>query len=370
MAHPPSPGDVRIGVVGCGRAAASLHVPALARVPGTAIVALADCDPARLRELASRCEGAAAYANYQDLLHDDRVTLVAVCVPAALHAEVATAALRARKHAFIEKPLALTLDDCDRLAGQAIKAESSGIRSAVGFNLRSHRLLRQAKAVIRSGALGEIELLRTLWTADWTGAVRPEWHAVRTQGGGALLEIGTHQADLWRWLLDTEVESVHAVSRSTDFDDQTATFQARLTSGALVSASVSQRTVSRNTVEVFGSRGSLRLSCYHADSLEVATVGERASGLWRRVEHLLGKVVKLPAAIVSARRGGDFQMSYVHQWEHIVTGLRSGVPMPATVHDGRQAAEIVLAALRSAEQGTAVSLAGPAGPRKADARTG
>jgi predicted dehydrogenase len=81
-------------------------------------------------------------------------------------------------------------------------------------------------------------------------------------------------------------------------------------------------------------------------------------------------VGQLPAAIGSARRGGDFQMSYVHQWERIVTGLRTGVPMPATVHDGRQAAEIVLAALRSAEQGTPVSLAGPAGPRKADARTG
>jgi predicted dehydrogenase len=63
-------------------------------------------------------------------------------------------------------------------------------------------------------------------------------------------------------------------------------------------------------------------------------------------------------------------MSYVHQWERIVAGLRGGVPMPATVHDGRQAAEIVLAALRSAEQGTAVSLAGPAGPWQADARTG
>ena len=97
--------------------------------------------------------------------------------------------------------LALELEDCDRLVDLANRAAASGQRSVVGFNLRSHRLVRQARSVIQSGALGDIELVRTLWTADWSGATRPTWHASRAQGGGALLEIGTHQADLWRWLL-------------------------------------------------------------------------------------------------------------------------------------------------------------------------
>jgi predicted dehydrogenase len=241
----------------------------------------------------------------------------------------------------------------------------------VGFNLRSHRLLRQAREVIRSGALGEIELLRTLWSADWSEAARPEWYAVRSQGGGALLEIGAHQADLWRWLLESEVESIHAFSRSVAFDDQTATFQVRMTSGALVSAAVSQRTVSRNIVEALGSRASLRLSCYHGDSLEVETVGGAAGGAWRRIRPLLDKAARLPAAFHAARRGGDFQMSYVHEWEHIVTALRQGSAMPASVHDGRQAAAILLAALRSShERGAAVSLAAAPHPRPADARAG
>jgi predicted dehydrogenase len=370
MARSRSPADVRIGIVGCGRAAASLHVPALKRVRGAAIVALSDRDPARLEEVASRCENAAAYPDYQALVDDERVDLVAVCVPVTLHAEVAAAALSAGKHVFIEKPLALTLDDCDRLVDQASRAESSGIRSVVGFNLRSHRLLRQAREVIRSGALGEIELLRTLWTADWSGTARPGWHALRSQGGGALLEIGTHQADLWRWLLESEVECIHALSRSVAFDDQTAAFQVRMTSGALVSAAVSQQTVSHNLVEVFGSRGSLRLSCYHADSLEVETVGGPASGAWRRIGPLLDKAARLPAALQAARGGGDFRMSYVHEWERIVTALRDGGTMPASVYDGRQAAAIVLAALRSSDERAAAFLPPVPGPRRADVRAG
>ena len=320
--------------------------------------------------MASRCECAAAYADYQALLDDERVDLVAVCVPVTLHAEVAAAALSAGKHVFIEKPLALTLDDCDRLVEQASLAESSGIRSVVGFNLRSHRLLRQAKEVIRSGALGEIELLRTLWTADWSGTARPTWHALRSQGGGALLEIGAHQADLWRWLLKSEVESIHALSRSVAFDDQTAAFQVRMTSGALVSAAVSQGTVSHNLVEVFGSRRSLRLSCYHADSLEVETGGAPSRGVWRRLGPLLDKAAKLPAALRAARGGGDFTMSYAHEWARILVALREGSAMPASVHDGRQAAAIVLAALQSSHQGAAVSLAAASVSQRADVRVG
>ncbi len=370
MARSRPPADVGIGIVGCGRAGSSLHVPALARVPGARVIALADRDPARLMALASRCSGAATYSNYQDLVGDGCVTVVAACVPVTLHAEVAGAALGARKHVFIEKPLALTIGDCDRLVAQARAAESSGIRSVVGFNLRSHRLLRQARDIIRSGSLGEIELLRTLWTADWSAGDRPEWHALRARGGGALLEIGTHQADLWRWLLGSEVESIHALSRSTAFDDQTAAFTARMTNGVLVSAAVSQRTVSHNVVQVFGSRGSLQLSCYHADSLEVAIVGRRTNGARRRIASLLGQATKIPAVIRAAREGGDFRMSYAHQWARVVAALRSGDSMPASVHDGRQAAAIVLAALRSAEQGAPVSPAEPADTGQADAGAG
>ncbi len=370
MARSPIRAELRIGFVGCGRAAAVLHAPALARVPGTAVVALADPDPGRLAELGARCRGAAAYEDYRRLLDDQRVDLVAVCVPAALHPQVAVAALRAGKHVLIEKPLALSLEDCERIAAEASRAEATGVRSAVGFNLRSHRLLRQARDVLASGALGDVELLRTLWTADWSGAARPPWHARRVTGGGALLEIGTHLADLWRWLLGSEVASVRALSRSSAFDDQTATLQARMASGVLVSAAVSQRSASHNLVEVFGSRGSLRLSCYHADSLEVDLVGAPIRGVWRRMRPLVEKAAKLPAAMRAARGGGDFRMSYAHQWARIAAALKDGGPMPASVHDGRQAAAVLDAALRSLEVEVGASPTPTPGDARPDALAG
>jgi len=181
---------------------------------------------------------------------------------------------------------------------------------------------------------------------------------MRSQGGGALVEIGSHVVDLWRFLLESEVESIHALSRSRAFDDQTAVFEARMSSGVLVSASVSQRTVSHNIIEVFGERGSLRFSCYHADSLEVWATGGPSKGAWRRIRPLIDKATRLPAAVKAARQGGDFLASYCHQWEGILEALRAGGPMPASVDDGRVAVRIVLAALRSSQEGKAVSMEG------------
>lgn len=367
MASSRIPPEVRIGLVGCGRVVGTLHLPALARVRGTRIVALCDSEPERLRSVAARCPGASAYSDYRTLLDDDRIDLVAVCVPVTGHAEIAEATLRAGKHLFVEKPLALELEQCDRLVALAERAESSGRRSVVGFNLRSHRLVRQARTIVRSGALGDIELVRTLWTADWSGATRPAWHASRGQGGGALLEIGTHQADLWRWLLGSEVEMVHADSRSTAFEDQTATLQGRMTSGVLVTGVVSQRSVSHNVVEVFGSRASLRFSCYHGDSLTVAKVAGSDGGAMRRIRPLLERAAQLPAALGAARGGGDFRMSYVHQWKDIVAALTHRAPLPASISDGRQAAAVLHAALRSTETRRAVAPLPPPAPELMDA---
>jgi predicted dehydrogenase len=357
LSHPP--GDIGVGIVGCGRAATTLHLPALKRVSGVAVVALSDNDAEPLDHLCAQCPGAQRYPDYAGLLADERVDLVAVCVPAIFHEAVARAALSAGKHVFIEKPLAMTLDECDRLVEDARHCESRGIRSAVGFNLRSHRLVRQAKAVVQSGQLGEIELLRTLWTADWSVVERPSWHHFRSKGGGALLEIGAHHADLWRYLLDAEAESVYALARSERFDDQTAVVNARMTGGVLVSAAVSQRSAAHNTIEIFGARGSLRLSCYHGDSFEVWSAGARGGRMSRRIGPLLARTRQLPAALNAARRGGDSHLSYVQEWERIIAALHSGGPMPASAEDGRQAVRIVLAAVTSSQTGAPVQLSLP-----------
>ena len=246
--------------MGCGRAAGTLHLPALARVRGVALTALSDVDPARLAALGSRCAGASCYPDYRLMLEDERVELVAICVPVSGHAEIAEASLRAGKHVFVEKPLALELEDCDRLVDLA--KTGGGVWTALGRGVQLALPPSGAASQVRHSS--RARLATSSWCARCgrpTGVAQPgpTWHASREQGGGALLEIGTHQADLGAGCSAARSSRSDADTRSSAFDDQSATLQVRMANGVPVTGAVSQRSVSHNVVEVLGSRGKSQL---------------------------------------------------------------------------------------------------------------
>lgn len=204
----------------------------------------------QLNRVADRFGVEQRYLHYYDLVNHPSVQIVAVCVPGAFHAEVALATIDAGKHVFVEKPLALSVDDADRMVE---RAAATALRCTVGFNLRSHRLVQEARKIIRAGELGPIEMIRMVWTAGFHYSRQlPAWRYRRAEGGSALFEIGTHHIDLWRFLTDSEVETVYADSRSQLFEDQTSVVTARMSNGVLVSAAFCHRTSDSHDIEVFG----------------------------------------------------------------------------------------------------------------------
>ena len=172
-----------VGLVGCGRVTRSHHLPALRRVPGVRAVAAFDLDAAAL----ARVPGVRAHESLEALLGDPAVELVAVCVPPAAHADVAVAALQAGRHVLVEKPLAATLQDALRIEDAA---QGRGGRAAMGFNLRCHRKVRRLAEVVRSGALGRIRAIRSVWEEPPDSrdrGVPPSWTAgstTSTSGAG------------------------------------------------------------------------------------------------------------------------------------------------------------------------------------------
>ena len=272
---------VGVGVVGCGRIAALRHFPALAGVRDARVVAVADADPGRLESVAERFGVARRCLDPLELVADPVVDVVAVCVPAERHAGVAIASLEAGKHVLVEKPLCLALDDADRLAWAA---EQSAGTVMVAFNLRWHRLARKAREVVRSGVLGKIDAVRTVWSSSFDHRSDVgTWRRERRSGGGVLLEIGPHHFDLVRFLLEDELVEVAAFSRSGPWEDEAAVVTARTAGGVLVSAVLSQRSVNDNELEIFGTAGRLRLSFYRHDGFEVVASPAFPAGLGNRL---------------------------------------------------------------------------------------
>jgi myo-inositol 2-dehydrogenase/D-chiro-inositol 1-dehydrogenase len=343
---------IRLGLVGCGRVTETLHLPALQPLDGAEVVALSDVSVDRLNKVADFFHIKDRYTDYKELLNDKTIDVVAVCVPAEFHVEVALSALGAEKHVFVEKPLALELAESDLLIEQAKK---SSYKLTVGFNLRWHRLVRQAREIVQRGTLGRLEVMRTALTSYHDNV--PGWRKHRETGGGVLFEQAVHHFDLWRYLLQSEVEEVFATSRSERREDETATVTARMSNGALASSVFSERTRASNEFEIYGEAGWLHVDCYRFDGLEYFSTSQAPGGIRSRIRKMANTLRDLPLGISKMGQGGDFILSYRAEWRHFIDCIQRDAQPECALEDGRRALQVVLAVIESASLGEPVRVA-------------
>lgn len=353
-----TPGDgksqLKIAIVGCGEVTEHKHLPALGRVRGARVVAVADLNPARCGHVAARYRIPHQFSSVAALLDARVADVVGALVPPGAHADVAMQALDAGCHVLVEKPLALTLDDADALMA---KAQGRSARVAMGFHMRWHRLLRQARDVVRSGRLGTIESIQTVWNSPRPDAGIPAWKCARATGGGAIVELGVHLFDLWRFLLGAEVVDVFARAHHAIRKDEHAVVTAQLDNGAFATAVTSERTGHDIDVEIAGSAGRMRVACQRFDGLQVFDVKETSGMVGPRLRALVQTAREIPRGVARMRTLGDYGDSYRGMWQHLIDAIAGGGDVECTLQDGRRALEVVLAAAASAETGVPVALA-------------
>jgi predicted dehydrogenase len=346
---------IKVGVIGCGQAALRGHLPALRYVQGAELVAIADVDSGRLERAGYQFSVPRRYGTSSDLLSDPDVDAVGVCVPTRLHLQVASAVLDAGKHLILEKPLALSLAECDQLIERAQQASTM---TMMGFNMRWHRRARQARDMVRRGKLGRIRMMRTVSAGHHHGdGPLPEWRKRRIWGGGLLVDGGVHDFDLWRFLLDAEVEEVFALTRSEVVDDEVAAIVARMTNGVMISSSLVERVSSTYTCEIMGLRGRLEASFFRFDGMRFISTARRPGDVRVRIGSIASTLKELPRALL--RQGGmnDYDASFVSEWQHFIDCVRSGTRPACTFVDGRRALEVASAAAQSASLGQTVKVA-------------
>jgi myo-inositol 2-dehydrogenase / D-chiro-inositol 1-dehydrogenase len=194
---------VRVGVVGLGTRGTTL-LRTLLELPGVTVVALGDPEPKHLlrgQGIVERATGSRpdALDVPSRLFERTDVDAVAVAIPCDRHAEDASAAIRAGKHLYTEKPLALTLPECDRLIAEA--AAAPGLAVHVGFQRRSNPRYRDGAERIRRGEIGvPIE-----GTATWVSSNGPmnghgDWLARRARSGDWMVEQAVHVWDIFHWV--------------------------------------------------------------------------------------------------------------------------------------------------------------------------
>ncbi len=345
---------IRLGLIGCGNVTENRHLPALKQVSGIEVVAVADTDERQLNKVAERFHIKKRYLGLSLLLDDPEIDAVGVITPVHSHGEIALEVLSAGKHLFLEKPLSMWLDQADQLVE---KAEQARCQVMLGFNLRWHPFVHQAREIIKSGSLGHIEMVLSVSTTGTRfNPKAPVWMDRRESGGGVLFEYSGHFFDLWRFLFEEDVERVFAVSRSDEWDDVSATVNTRMASGIPAASAFSEATATNKEIQIYGQKGSLSLSLYRFDGFRFIPKSNPPGGISGRLQEILHTIRQIPSALSNRKWGGIHNSAFSAEWQHFADCIQRNIKPACTFEDGRKALKASLAAMESARTGKPVQV--------------
>jgi len=191
--------QLKVGIIGCGAIALNKHIPAIVKNPNLRIHALCGHSEASAKAALKHCISDDPYicTDFMEILNDDSIDAVCICLPNSLHASVSIEALRHGKHVLCEKPMACSAEEAHRMLEAAEKYKRT---LSIGFQNRWKDDALYLKELCRQGQLGtiyhvEAEYMRRRGLPTWGKFNDPS-------SGGALLDIGSHIIDLALWLMD------------------------------------------------------------------------------------------------------------------------------------------------------------------------
>ncbi len=197
----------RIGYAVLGLGIGMAHADAAYASPHADLVAVCDIDVKRLAKAARKYPGVMAYTAFEDLLTDERVDIISICLPSAMHADFAVRAMEAGKHVLVEKPLDITPARAALIEEARIR---TGMMCGVVHQNRFNVDMYPIRQALTSGRLGSVILgtFAVKWYRDQSYYDRGGWRGTwEMDGGGSLMNQAVHTVDLMQWLMG-EVESV------------------------------------------------------------------------------------------------------------------------------------------------------------------
>ncbi len=330
-------------VIGAGRAGA-IHARNLSRrIASTRLVALCDRDAEGMHRLGEELGVSACVADYREAVSRPDVDAVVIATPTFLHCQIAVAAADHGKHVFLEKPMAVTVDECLEIIAAVRRA---GVRLQIGFMRRFDDGFRHAKEMIDSGELGRVMKIKS--TGRGPGLPSP-WMFDLKKSNGIIAEVNSHDLDSLRWF--TGSEPVRAYAEAANFkcpdarhthpdfyDNILAVF--RLADGTLG--------------EVDGT-----CPCHYGYDARVEVLCEKGLLLLGHVAERTATKVMVDGTVVGRAVKSWrnlFKDAYLAEMEHFVACVERGEEPSVSGNDGLRAVEMVLAANQSLRAGAPVPM--------------
>ena len=263
---------LKIGILGCGKIAQVRHIPEYADNPNCELVGFFNPTRSRAEDMAAKY-GGRAYDTAEELLADPAIDAVSVCAANNAHAELTIKALKDGKHVLCEKPMAVTLSDCEEMVKTA---KEEGKLLMIGQNQRLTKAHELARKMIAEGRIGKVITFRTAFGhgGPETWSITPgknTWFFDKTKAAmGAMADLGIHKTDLIQFLLGENV--VRTTARLTTLDkrgadgnligvDDNAICIYEMKSGIIgtMTASWTYYAAEDNSTVIYGTEGEMRI---------------------------------------------------------------------------------------------------------------
>lgn len=339
---------VKWGVIGAGGIADRRTIPGMMLAKNAELTAVMEVNEELAEKLRAKYGAKRAYTDYKALLADPEVECVYIASPVPCHKDQVIAAANAGKHVLCEKPVSLSLDDCEEVRAACEKA---GILSATGFMMRYHAYHQLMKQLIADGRIGQVVSARaqlTCWYPEIPGAWRQD---KKLSGGGALMDMGVHCIDLIEYITGGKTVKTVGFNDTKTFSynvDDSSNILIKLDNG--VTGYVDSHfnipdDAAFCRLEFYGTKGSL---------LAEGTIGQVEGGSVKAV--FSGGDAGYEAAQNRTQTGAveltaEFGNMYTKEIESFSDSILSGSPVQVPLTDAIHIQKVVEAAYKSSETG-------------------
>ncbi len=345
---------LKVGIIGCGKIAQLRHIPEYHANADCRILGYQDAMPERAEEMAQKY-GGQVYPSIEAMLGDPTLDAVSVCAANTVHAVITIAALEAGLHVLCEKPMAVTLQECEDMVTASKK---SGKGLMIGHNQRFAESNRIARELVESGEIGEVLSFQSNFghqgPEQWTGQSNPWFFDKRHALFGAIADLGIHKIDILHYLTGQTTQEVTAYVETLDKTfpdgsaitvDDNAICMLRFTGGAIgtVRASWTFYGKEDNSTRLYGTKGILRID----DDPEHALILEKKTG--EVLRYKIGKIVTNDEQLAGTTKNSGVIDAFTDAICH-------GKPLLSSGQDALHAMRVVFAAIRSAEKKCAITL--------------
>ncbi|XKE66692.1 Gfo/Idh/MocA family oxidoreductase [Jeotgalibacillus malaysiensis] len=329
---------MNFAIVGCGFIAKK-HASAINNIQDANLVAVCDKVPSAMTFYKEEY-GARTYTELNEMLNIEEIDIVCICTPSGLHAPLAIQIANAKKHIVIEKPIAMTIEDTDKIIDTCKKNE---VKLTVVHPNRYRPVVRELKSILDNGLLGKISHGSCIvnWNRNQDYYDQALWRGTKEHDGGVLMNQAIHNLDLLLWFMGKpqQVLSMEATRLRDIQAEDVSVGIVRFESGALATVEASTTVYPKNfeeSITIFGEKGTVKIGGSNALYFEHLALESKSED---EILLLMEKIKKDPWGIPG------------HQWiiEDIIKAIEEDKDPAVTGEDGKRALELVLTFYESAK---------------------